>query len=132
MLGRDAGRDEAQLDSFSRRCAHGRQGIDCAQRPGCGARAGEHWNCLARANWWLPKWLDRIIPRISVEAPPPRTVPPSAGPTEAKRTTPVAAGHAKPLTPHASSGVEPTGRPSTRVSPTASRARSAARLTTPY
>jgi RND superfamily putative drug exporter len=25
---------------------------------------------LGKANWWLPKWLDRIVPRISVEAPP--------------------------------------------------------------
>jgi len=22
---------------------------------------------LGRANWWLPRWLDRILPRISVE-----------------------------------------------------------------
>jgi RND superfamily putative drug exporter len=25
---------------------------------------------LGNANWWLPKWLDRIVPRISVEVPP--------------------------------------------------------------
>ena len=25
---------------------------------------------LGNANWWLPKWLDRIVPRISIEAPP--------------------------------------------------------------
>jgi putative drug exporter of the RND superfamily len=25
---------------------------------------------LGNANWWLPKWLDRLVPRISVEAPP--------------------------------------------------------------
>jgi len=25
---------------------------------------------LGNANWWLPKWLDRAVPRISVEAPP--------------------------------------------------------------
>ena len=25
---------------------------------------------LGKANWWMPKWLDRILPRISVEAPP--------------------------------------------------------------
>ncbi|MFI0507700.1 MMPL family transporter [Streptomyces albogriseolus] len=24
---------------------------------------------LGGANWWLPKWLDRILPRISIEAP---------------------------------------------------------------
>jgi RND superfamily putative drug exporter len=22
---------------------------------------------LGDANWWLPRWLDRIIPRISIE-----------------------------------------------------------------
>jgi RND superfamily putative drug exporter len=25
---------------------------------------------LGKANWWIPKWLDRILPRISVEVPP--------------------------------------------------------------
>ncbi|GAC1412442.1 MAG: hypothetical protein NVSMB60_34090 [Mycobacterium sp.] len=25
---------------------------------------------LGKANWWLPDWLDRVLPRISVEAPP--------------------------------------------------------------
>ena len=25
---------------------------------------------LGKANWWLPAWLDRAMPRISVEAPP--------------------------------------------------------------
>ena len=25
---------------------------------------------LGNANWWLPKWLDRILPRVSIEAPP--------------------------------------------------------------
>src|SRR5439155_23553702 len=25
---------------------------------------------LGNANWWMPKWLDRVVPRISVEAPP--------------------------------------------------------------
>ena len=24
---------------------------------------------LGNANWWLPKWLDRVVPRVSVEAP---------------------------------------------------------------
>ncbi|TML42594.1 MAG: MMPL family transporter [Actinobacteria bacterium] len=24
---------------------------------------------LGKANWWLPRWLDRVVPRISVEAP---------------------------------------------------------------
>ena len=22
---------------------------------------------LGRANWWLPRWLDRIVPRLTVE-----------------------------------------------------------------
>jgi RND superfamily putative drug exporter len=25
---------------------------------------------MGRANWWLPRWLDRILPRIHVEGPP--------------------------------------------------------------
>jgi RND superfamily putative drug exporter len=25
---------------------------------------------LGNANWWLPRWLDRMVPKISVEAPP--------------------------------------------------------------
>jgi RND superfamily putative drug exporter len=25
---------------------------------------------LGKANWWIPGWLDRLLPRISVEAPP--------------------------------------------------------------
>ena len=31
---------------------------------------------LGRANWWLPAWLDRILPRLHVEP----AEPPSAGP----------------------------------------------------
>jgi RND superfamily putative drug exporter len=40
---------------------------------------------LGKANWWLPKWLDRVVPRISVEAPPelrptaPESVPEPVG-----------------------------------------------------
>ena len=26
---------------------------------------------LGDRNWWLPKWLDRILPNIDVEGPPP-------------------------------------------------------------
>jgi putative drug exporter of the RND superfamily len=29
---------------------------------------------IGKANWWLPAWLDRIIPRLSVEGRPPRQV----------------------------------------------------------
>jgi RND superfamily putative drug exporter len=32
---------------------------------------------LGSANWWMPKWLDRIVPRISVDAP--RDLRPTAG-----------------------------------------------------
>jgi putative drug exporter of the RND superfamily len=46
---------------------------------------------LGNANWWLPRWLDRIIPRISVEAPPDLiAVPAAAGDSSPERTTPVA------------------------------------------
>jgi RND superfamily putative drug exporter len=40
---------------------------------------------LGKANWWLPKWLDRVIPHISVEAPPdlqPATVANATGASE--------------------------------------------------
>ena len=48
---------------------------------------------LGNANWWLPKWLDRILPRISVEAPPDlRAVATSSAATDPDRTTPVPAG----------------------------------------
>jgi RND superfamily putative drug exporter len=48
---------------------------------------------LGNANWWLPKWLDRLVPRISVEAPPDVVAAaPSAVAAEAEPTTPVAAG----------------------------------------
>src|SRR5262249_21360846 len=33
---------------------------------------------LGNANWWLPRWLDRLVPRISVEVPP-EFVPEPAG-----------------------------------------------------
>jgi RND superfamily putative drug exporter len=35
---------------------------------------------LGRANWWLPRWLGRVLPRVSVEAP-------AAPPAEAPLTT---------------------------------------------
>jgi RND superfamily putative drug exporter len=28
---------------------------------------------LKEANWWMPKWLDRVLPHISVEGPVERT-----------------------------------------------------------
>jgi RND superfamily putative drug exporter len=24
---------------------------------------------LGNANWWLPRWLDRVLPRVNVEGP---------------------------------------------------------------
>jgi RND superfamily putative drug exporter len=33
---------------------------------------------LGNANWWLPRWLDRLIPRVSLEVPP-EFVPEPAG-----------------------------------------------------
>jgi RND superfamily putative drug exporter len=30
---------------------------------------------LGRANWWMPSWLDRIVPHLGVEV---DVVPPSA------------------------------------------------------
>jgi putative drug exporter of the RND superfamily len=27
---------------------------------------------IGRANWWIPAWLDRALPRFSPEAPPAR------------------------------------------------------------
>ena len=35
---------------------------------------------LGRANWWIPKWLDRLLPNIGIELPvPPVTEPVSVG-----------------------------------------------------
>jgi RND superfamily putative drug exporter len=36
---------------------------------------------LGRANWWIPGWLDRILPRIDGEIPP-ATPAPAAGAVE--------------------------------------------------
>ena len=47
---------------------------------------------LGNANWWLPKWLDRLVPRISVEAPPDVAAAAPAAAAAAEPTTPVAAG----------------------------------------
>jgi len=36
---------------------------------------------LGEANWWLPKWLDRILPHLAVEgAPEPGTPAPELAP----------------------------------------------------
>src|SRR5213078_3336566 len=44
---------------------------------------------LGRANWWMPKWLDRIVPRISVEAPPDFAPRPAPVTDEAEERVPV-------------------------------------------
>jgi putative drug exporter of the RND superfamily len=36
-----------------------------------------------RANWWLPGWLDRILPHLSIEPAPQPPVPPSPAPVPA-------------------------------------------------
>ena len=36
---------------------------------------------LGRANWWIPGWLDRVLPRLGVEAEVP-PVPTPAAPVE--------------------------------------------------
>jgi RND superfamily putative drug exporter len=47
---------------------------------------------LGDANWWFPKWLDRIVPRISVEAPPQMVAPEAAPATKKpKRQRPLVA-----------------------------------------
>jgi RND superfamily putative drug exporter len=48
---------------------------------------------LGNANWWLPKWLDRILPRISIEAPPDlASLAPAAPDTQPEPPTPIPAG----------------------------------------
>ncbi|MER5783582.1 MMPL family transporter [Streptomyces mobaraensis] len=42
---------------------------------------------LGGANWWLPGWLDRRLPRISIEPPEPR---PTHGPDRLRETAPLA------------------------------------------
>jgi RND superfamily putative drug exporter len=34
-----------------------------------GALVPSTMELLGNANWWLPKWLDRLVPRVSIEAP---------------------------------------------------------------
>jgi RND superfamily putative drug exporter len=36
---------------------------------------------MGRANWWMPAWLDRIVPTLGVEVqvPPPAPAPVEAG-----------------------------------------------------
>jgi RND superfamily putative drug exporter len=34
---------------------------------------------LGEANWWLPRWLDRRLPRLDLEGPAPQVAVPAAG-----------------------------------------------------
>ncbi|MFJ7989353.1 MMPL family transporter [Streptomyces sp. NPDC096351] len=45
---------------------------------------------LGGANWWLPKWLDRLLPRISIETPECREAADARGRIPAQRVTAVA------------------------------------------
>jgi RND superfamily putative drug exporter len=38
---------------------------------------------LGNANWWLPKWLDRILPHLAVEGSPSHTTTPGGAPVAA-------------------------------------------------
>jgi RND superfamily putative drug exporter len=40
---------------------------------------------LGGANWWLPRWLDRRLPRISIEPPEQRTAPENLAGADAER-----------------------------------------------
>ncbi|MGW2305101.1 MMPL family transporter [Streptomyces sp. NPDC001809] len=42
---------------------------------------------LGGANWWLPKWLDRLLPRISIETPESREAADARGTIPAQRVT---------------------------------------------
>ncbi|WP_328942398.1 MMPL family transporter [Streptomyces sp. NBC_00250] len=42
---------------------------------------------LGGANWWLPKWLDRLLPRISIETPECREAADARGKIPAQRVT---------------------------------------------
>jgi RND superfamily putative drug exporter len=46
---------------------------------------------LGRANWWLPRWLDRVLPRIDAEG----TLPPSAAEAGDAQGDPEAIGAAR-------------------------------------
>jgi len=46
---------------------------------------------LGNANWWLPGWLDRILPHMDLEAAPESEPEPEAAPAEEPDAEPVAA-----------------------------------------
>jgi len=50
---------------------------------------------LGRANWWMPRWLDRVVPQLHIEGQPekylPASEPPASSETELTRRRPVSA-----------------------------------------
>jgi RND superfamily putative drug exporter len=40
-----------------------------------------------RANWWLPGWLDRILPHLSIEPATELSAPPNPAPAESAPAT---------------------------------------------
>jgi RND superfamily putative drug exporter len=43
---------------------------------------------LGDRNWWMPRWLDRLIPSVTVEAPTPAAAPAPSAPTAGQRRRP--------------------------------------------
>ncbi len=44
---------------------------------------------LGRANWWLPAWLDRVLPHLDLEAPAPAAPPSTAAAEQRQEPLPV-------------------------------------------
>jgi putative drug exporter of the RND superfamily len=47
---------------------------------------------LGRANWWLPRWLDRMLPQLRVEGEEATVPVPAQAPAPATRPVPVPVG----------------------------------------
>jgi RND superfamily putative drug exporter len=45
---------------------------------------------LGRSNWWIPRWLDKVLPRLHVEG---------SGETAPEAVDPPEASHERPLEP---------------------------------
>jgi RND superfamily putative drug exporter len=46
---------------------------------------------MGKSNWWFPKWLDRVLPHVSVDPELPDSPGPSDGPTTPVEPEPVSA-----------------------------------------
>ncbi|HEX8959593.1 MAG TPA: hypothetical protein VF770_07205 [Solirubrobacterales bacterium] len=44
--------------------------MHCPARLGASTPASPRMELLGERNWWLPRWLERFVPRVSVEAAP--------------------------------------------------------------